>query len=148
MEGKFNEEDLFQRIINYTKCLDEIIETYEKNGKNAKNMTESYENIYAEMNYENIYLDFEEYYGEPLVSICPCFTERFSMKTFEFNYQNFSPIKRRIHDAYLFLVCSMDRIQATTRKFNFPEDMRKKLMTDEPKSHIENLLKRVNAKKH
>lgn len=57
-------------------------------------------------------------------------------------------MKRRIHDAYLFLVCSMVRIQATKRKLNFPEDMRKKLMTDEPKSHIENLLKRVNAKKH
>ena len=79
-----------QRIINYTKCLDEIIENYEKNGKNSKNMTESYEKIYAEMIYENIYNDYEDHYGEPFVSICPCFTERFSMKNFEFNYyQNF-----------------------------------------------------------
>ena len=148
VEGKFFvEEDLLQRIINFTKGFDDIIEIYEKeDGQNSEKMGQSYENLCAKMDFNKMYSDFIDNYGDPLGYYCPCFPKYFQPKTLEVNFQIFSKMKIKMHEAFLFFNASNHRIQAITGKQEFPEEMRKKIMTDEPKKHIENVLKRIHAK--
>ena len=145
MEGPATEEELLSRINIFKGNLYELIRIYEKEGKDEKILWSSYEVLKKEIEDALFDLNFGDHLKQ-IIWTCPCIDKSRNMKEFENEYSSYSVMSRQIHDSYLFCCVAGERIEVICGEHHYTDFFKKILITDEPRVHIERLLKSVNEK--